>query len=40
MELPFDAVVRLTNSDDDMVQCSGCHRILYLAENLKCELAK
>ncbi|MCH2144707.1 MAG: hypothetical protein MK082_06115 [Phycisphaerales bacterium] len=40
MELPFDAVVRLTNSDDDLVQCSGCYRILYLAENLKGELAK
>ena len=40
MELPFDAVVRLTNSDDDIVQCSGCYRILYLAGNLKGELAK
>lgn len=38
-ELPFDSVVRLTNSDNDMVQCRGCYRILYLAENLKGELA-
>ena len=28
------------NSDDDLVQCSGCYRILYLAESLKGELAK
>jgi predicted nucleic acid-binding Zn-ribbon protein len=40
MELPFDAVVRLTNSNDDLVQCSGCYRILYLAESIKGELAK
>lgn len=40
MELPFDAVVRLTNSSDELVQCPGCFRILHLAEALKGELAK
>jgi len=38
-ELPFDSVVRLTNSDKEVVQCRGCFRILYLAESLKGELA-
>lgn len=40
MELPFGSIVRLTNNDEEVVQCDGCHRILYLAENLKLALAK
>lgn len=40
MELPFDAVVRLTDSADELVQCSGCQRILYLEEALRLALAK
>jgi predicted nucleic acid-binding Zn-ribbon protein len=40
MELPFDAVVRLTDSTDELVQCTGCQRILFLEENLRLSLAK
>lgn len=40
MELPFGSVVRLTNNNEELVQCDGCHRILHLAENLKLALAK
>lgn len=39
-ELPFDAVVRLTDSADELVQCTGCSRILYLEEDLRLALAK
>ena len=30
----LDSVVRLTNSDNEVVQCRGCFRILFLAESL------
>ena len=40
MELPFDAVVRLTDSADELVQCTGCQRILFLEESLRLALAK
>lgn len=39
-ELPFDAVVRLTNSEDDVVQCTGCQRILHLDPSLRGALSK
>ena len=40
MELPFNAVVLLTNNAEKIVQCVGCERILYIEEALKSELAK
>ena len=40
MELPFNAVVLLTNNGEKIVQCVGCERILYIEEALKSELAK
>jgi predicted nucleic acid-binding Zn-ribbon protein len=40
MELPFNAVVLLTNNSEEIVQCVGCERILYIEESLKSELAK
>ncbi len=40
MELPFNSVVLLTNNAEQIVQCVGCERILYIEEALKTELAK
>lgn len=40
MELPFNAVVLLTNNSEEIVQCVGCERILFMEEALKSELAK
>ena len=40
MELPFNTVVLLTNNTDHLVQCVGCQRILFIAEELKTALAK
>jgi len=40
MELPFNAVVLLTNNAEEIVQCVGCERILFIEEALKSELAK
>ena len=40
MELPFNTVVLLTNNTDHLVQCVGCQRILFIAEELKGELSK
>ena len=40
MELPFNTVVLLTNNTDHLVQCVGCQRILFIAEELKSALAK
>ena len=40
MELPFNTVVLLTNNSEEVVQCVGCQRIMYIAEELKTALAK
>jgi predicted nucleic acid-binding Zn-ribbon protein len=40
MELPFNAVVLLTNNSEEIVQCVGCERILFMEDALKSELAK
>lgn len=40
MELPFNAVVLLTNNTEKIVQCVGCERILFIEDALKSELAK
>jgi len=39
-ELPFDAIVKLTDSTNEVVQCTGCHRILHLEEDVRLALAK
>ena len=40
VELPFNTVVLLTNNSEQLVQCVGCQRIMYIAEELKTALAK
>ena len=40
MELPFEAVAKLSSSSEHMVQCNGCLRILYLEDSLKGALVK
>ena len=40
VELPFNTLVVLTNSGDELVQCVGCQRIMYIAEDLKAALSK
>ena len=40
VELPFNTVVLLTNNSEELVQCVGCQRIMYIAEELKTALSK
>jgi len=40
VELPFNTVVLLTNNSEQLVQCVGCQRIMYIAEELKTALSK
>ncbi|MEE2682047.1 MAG: hypothetical protein VX641_06710 [Planctomycetota bacterium] len=40
VELPFNTVVLLTNNSESLVQCVGCQRIMYIAEELKTALSK
>ena len=40
VELPFNTVVLLTNNSEEVVQCVGCQRIMYIAEELKTALSK
>ena len=40
VELPFNTLVLLTNSSEELVQCVGCQRIMFIAEDLKAALSK